>query len=106
MLELVEDGSPVDILFMDFRKALKSVSHYRLLTKMKIVGTVDKTLEIIIIYFLGGRSCFNRGTTGVSVRTLVVGYLSMMGLTPQWRNVACWHPSAPTATPFLTPPST
>ena len=53
MLELVEDGSPVEILFMDFRKALKSVS---ILTKMKIVGTVDKTLEIIIIYFLGGRS--------------------------------------------------
>ena len=30
-------------------------------------------------------------------------YLSHDDGIDQWRNVACWRPSAPTAPPFLTP---
>ena len=79
MLELVEDGSPVEILFMDFRKALKSVS---ILTKMKIVGTVDKTLEIIIIYFLRGRSisvCVGENSSGIHLVLTGVPQGSVLG---------------------------
>ena len=37
--------------------------------------------------------------------TYYVGSLSMHIYThrDQWRNVACWRPSAPTAPPFLAP---
>ena len=55
MLGLLESGSPVDILYMDFCKAFDSVPHVRLLTKLENMGINGKTLEVVRD-FLSGRT--------------------------------------------------
>ena len=65
IIDMLEEGAPVDILYFDFRKAFDSVPHYRLLTKLESFGITGKTLDIIRD-FLSGRS----------FRTFVVGELS------------------------------
>ena len=47
IIELLEEGAPVDIFYFDFCKAFDSVPHYRLLTKMRNLGINGKTLSII-----------------------------------------------------------
>ena len=55
MVELLEEGAPVDIFYFDFCKAFDSVPHSRLLTKMRNVGVDGKTLNIVED-FLSGRT--------------------------------------------------
>ena len=55
IMGLLEGGSPVDVLYMDFWKAFDSVPHFRLLTKLENMGITGKTLEMIRD-FLTGRS--------------------------------------------------
>ena len=45
MLDLLEEGFPVDIFYMDFAKAFDSVPHYRLLTKLENMGITGKIKE-------------------------------------------------------------
>ena len=47
IIELLEQGAPVDIFYFDFCKAFDSVPHYRLLTKMRNMGISGKTLNIV-----------------------------------------------------------
>ena len=55
IIDMLESGAPVDILYFDFCKACDSVPHYRLLTKLENMGITGSTLEIIRD-FLSGRS--------------------------------------------------
>ena len=50
----VDDGSPVDVVYLDFQKAFNKVPHQRLIIKLK--------LEI----------GFEWGTTGISIRPYTV----------------------------------
>ena len=47
ILDMVDEGIPVDILMFDFRKAFDTVPHHRLLVKLESFGIVGSTLEII-----------------------------------------------------------
>ena len=55
IIDILERGAPVDILYLDFCKAFDSVPHYRLLTKLENIGITGGLLEIIRD-FLSGRS--------------------------------------------------
>lgn len=45
--DIMEDGSNVDILYLDFMKAFDSVSHNKLLSKLQSYGIGGKTLSIV-----------------------------------------------------------
>ena len=47
ILEIVDQGSPVDILYFDFKKAFDCVPHNRLLLKLKCLGIEGKLLNTI-----------------------------------------------------------
>ena len=47
ILDMIDDGLPVDVLFFDFKKAFDTVPHYRLLVKLESFGINGSTLEII-----------------------------------------------------------
>ena len=55
VFEYLSEGHCADILYFDFAKAFDSVSHYRLLIKLKAMGISNKFLNIIR-NFLGERS--------------------------------------------------
>ena len=47
ILDMLDEGLPVDMLFFDFSKAFDTVPHYRLLVKLSNYGITGGTLEII-----------------------------------------------------------
>ena len=47
ILELLEQGAPVDLFYFDFSKAFDTVPHYRLLSKLESFGINGRVLEII-----------------------------------------------------------
>ncbi|KAL5266962.1 hypothetical protein ACHWQZ_G004116 [Mnemiopsis leidyi] len=47
ILNLLDEGVPVDLLFFDFSKAFDTVPHFRLLSKLEGFGIKGKVLEII-----------------------------------------------------------
>ena len=47
ILEILDQGSPVDILYFDFKKAFDRVPHNRLLLKLKCLGIEGKLLNTI-----------------------------------------------------------
>ena len=47
ILNILEDGDPVDVLYFDFSKAFDTVPHYRLLSKLQSLGIVGSMLNII-----------------------------------------------------------
>ena len=53
--QLIEDGTPVDVVYLDFRKAFDSVPHRRLLSKLCSYGVSGKLLAWIEA-FLSGRT--------------------------------------------------
>ena len=55
VVNILECGAPVNIVYLDFCKAFDSVPHFRLLTKIENMGIKGKTLEILRD-FLSGRS--------------------------------------------------
>ena len=55
ILDMLANGAPVDVLYLDFCKAFDTVPHYRLLAKLESYGITGKTLAIVRD-FLTGRS--------------------------------------------------
>ena len=47
VIELLEEGIPVDILYFDFKKAFDTVPHNRLILKLHCLGIDGKILDII-----------------------------------------------------------
>ena len=47
ILEILDQGSPVDIMYFDFKKAFDHVPHNRLLLKLKCLGIEGKLLNTI-----------------------------------------------------------
>ena len=84
ILDLLESGYPIVVLYLDFCKAFDSVPHYRLLTKMKSMGISGKLLDIVKD-FLSGRT----------MRTNVGGHLSSV------RNVLSGVPQGSVLGPLL-----
>ena len=38
----IDEGSPVDIIYLDFQKASDKVPHQRLLLELKVDGIIDR----------------------------------------------------------------
>ena len=55
IIEIIDQGDPVDIFYFDFKKAFDRVPHNRLLYKIEYLGIKGKVLDIIRD-FLTGRS--------------------------------------------------
>ncbi|KAL5267521.1 hypothetical protein ACHWQZ_G004526 [Mnemiopsis leidyi] len=53
VMELIEEGIPVDILFFDFKKAFDTVPHNRLIFKLQCLGIDGKILDIIKDFLVG-----------------------------------------------------
>ena len=47
IMNIIEDGSPVDVFYFDFCKAFDSVPHYRLITKLENYGVTGPMLNIV-----------------------------------------------------------
>ena len=47
ILDLIDEGAPVDLFYFDFSKAFDTVPHYRLLEKLSSFGIQGKVLDII-----------------------------------------------------------
>ena len=47
IIDMMDEGLPVDILYFDFRKAFDTVPHHRLLVKLENMGITGEALEII-----------------------------------------------------------
>ena len=55
IIDLLEEGAPVDIFYFDFKKAFDRVPHNRLIYKLKCLG-IDGNLLDVIKDFLTGRT--------------------------------------------------
>ena len=55
IIDIIDQGDPVDIFYFDFRKAFDRVPHKRLLYKLECLGIKGKVLNIIR-NFLSGRT--------------------------------------------------
>ena len=53
VMELIEEGIPVDILFFDFKKAFDRVPHNRLILKLQCLGIDGKVLDVIKDFLIG-----------------------------------------------------
>ena len=53
VMELMEEGIPVDILFFDFKKAFDRVPHNRLILKLQCLGIDGKVLDVIKDFLIG-----------------------------------------------------
>jgi hypothetical protein len=47
ILDILDSGAPVDLLYFDFSKAFDTVPHFRLLSKLESLGITGKVLEVI-----------------------------------------------------------
>ena len=52
----VDEGSPVDVIYLDFQKAFDKVPHQRLLLKLKSHGMGNSIINWIVTSF-GGNFC-------------------------------------------------
>ena len=47
IIDLLESGAPVDMIYLDFSKAFDRVPHYRLLNKLESIGIKGRLLNVI-----------------------------------------------------------
>jgi len=47
ILDILDEGAPVDLLYFDFSKAFDTVPHFRLLSKLEGFGVKGKVLDVI-----------------------------------------------------------
>ena len=53
IMELLEEGIPVDVFYFDFKKAFDRVPHNRLILKLKCLGIDGKVLDVIKDFLMG-----------------------------------------------------
>ena len=53
IIDIIDQGDPVDILYFDFKKAFDHVLHKRLLYKLECLGIKGKVLNIIHNFLMG-----------------------------------------------------
>ena len=53
ILEILDEGAPVDLLYFDFSKAFDTVPHFRLLSKLESFGIKGKILDVITDFLTG-----------------------------------------------------
>ena len=82
--KLVDDGSPVDVVYLDFQKAFEFVPHQRLLLKLKahgigndVINWIEEWLthrrqRVIVDGEISVLSGVTQGTTGISIRPYTV----------------------------------
>ena len=76
----IDEGSPVDIIYLDFQKAFDKVPHQRLLLKLKAHGMGDGIIDWIEQWLTDRRRwrsfkleiSFEWGTTRISIRTFII----------------------------------
>ena len=81
----VDDGSPVDVVYLDFQKAFDKVPHQRLLLKLvkahgignDVINWIEKWLthrkqRIIVDGEISNWKSVEWGTTGISIRPYTV----------------------------------
>ena len=78
----INEGSPVDIIYLDFQKAFDKVQYQRLLLKLKahgirdgIIDWIEQWLKTACCSRCGGfklEISFEWGTTRISIRTLII----------------------------------
>ena len=57
IIEIIDQGDPVDIFYFDFKKAFDRVPHNRLLYKLECLGIKGKVLDIIRDFLTGRSFC-------------------------------------------------
>ena len=57
IIEIIDQGNPVDIFYFNFKKAFDRVHHNRLLYKLECLGIKGKVLDIIQDYLTGRSFC-------------------------------------------------
>ena len=80
----MDEGSPVNIIYLDFQKAFDIVPHQRLLLKLEAHGICDGMIDWIEKWLADRRQCFivhgimfkleisfDSGNTRISIRTLL-----------------------------------
>ena len=67
--DMFDNGDPIDIIYLDFKKAFDKVSHQRLAVKLVSYGIASKLLEWISCFLYNrlqwvkvGTSCSNKST--------------------------------------------
>lgn len=70
---MIEEGSPIDIIYTDFAKAFDKVPHQRLLKKMKNLGITGKTLSWISAFLNNRRQCVRVDNEYSSWKNVVSG---------------------------------
>ena len=70
--KLVDDGSPVDVVYLDFQKAFENVPHQRLLLKLKAHGIGNDVINWIEEWLTHRRQ-----------RVIVDGEISVLSGVPQ-----------------------
>ena len=77
----IDEGSPVDIICLDFQKAFDKVPHQRLLLKLKAQDIGDGTIDWIEKWLTDRSSqwgdfkveiSFECSTTRISIRTFII----------------------------------
>ena len=53
IMELLEEGIPVDVFYFDFKKAFDRVPHNRLILKLQCLGIDGKVLDVIKDFLMG-----------------------------------------------------
>ena len=80
----IDDGSPVEVVYLDFQKALDEVPHQRLLLKLKAHGTGNGIINWIEKWFTHRRQ-----------KVIVVGEIS------NWKSVLSGVPHGSVLGPML-----
>mgnify|MGYP000403395009 CR=1 FL=1 len=82
--KILENGTPLDVIYLDFRKAFDSVPHQRLIKKLQAYGIKGKLLDWITGFLTGRRQ-----------RVIVDGHLS------DWAQVTSGIPQGSVLGPIL-----